>query len=161
MRRTHGFTLVELVIVMVLTGVLAVVALPRLFQTSDFAARGARDSVLATLRYARQSAIAMRRNVCVSASTTLLTVTYAGTAGAAQSCAAANVVVHPGNGLPFGDSSNTLPGGATLAATSALLFDGQGTPYASVGNPLAATLVLSVNGAAAPVRVEPETGFVH
>ncbi len=161
MRRARGFTLIELVVVLILTAVLAMAVLPRLFRTSDFSARGARDDVLATLRYARQSAIAMRRNVCIAASTTLLTVTYATTAGAAQSCAAANAVVKPGTGVAFGDSSNTLPGGATLTAGGTLLFDAQGRPGTSVGNPLAATLTLTVNGAATPVSVEPETGLVH
>ncbi len=161
MTRSRGYTLVELVVVLILTSVLAIALMPRLFATGDFAARGARDDLLSALRYARQSAIAMRRNVCVAASTTLLTVTYASTAGATQTCAAANTVAKPGNGLAFGDSANAMPSGVTLASAATLVFDAQGRPSTSVGNPLTATMTFTVNGAAAVVSVEPETGFVH
>lgn len=50
--RQHGFTLIELVLVMVLVGILAVYAAPRLGSGYDVAA--ARDELIEALRYAQQ-----------------------------------------------------------------------------------------------------------
>ena len=61
-----GFTLVELVIIMVIVGILAVAAMPRFADRTDFDARGFYDGTLSALRYAQKSAIAQRRNVCVA-----------------------------------------------------------------------------------------------
>ena len=65
-RRSSGFTLIELIMVIVLVGVLAVFAAPRLFNSTDFYARGFHDETLAFLRFAQKTAIAQRRTVCVS-----------------------------------------------------------------------------------------------
>lgn len=53
-----AFSLLELIIVMILLGVLAVAVIPRLPRSSDVAARAARDEVLAALRYGQQLAMA-------------------------------------------------------------------------------------------------------
>lgn len=64
--RQRGFTLIELIMVMVMLGVLAVFAAPRIFNSDDFYARGFHDETLALLRYAQKTAIAQRRTVCVT-----------------------------------------------------------------------------------------------
>ena len=58
--------MIELIVVIILIGILAVVALPRFADRSDFEARGFQDETRALLRYAQKSAIAQRRNVCVT-----------------------------------------------------------------------------------------------
>ncbi|MFA5372157.1 MAG: prepilin-type N-terminal cleavage/methylation domain-containing protein [Sideroxydans sp.] len=65
----HGFTLVELITVMVIVGILAVSVLPRFFTVSDFEDRGSADQVRAALRFAQKTAIAQRHNVSVAIST--------------------------------------------------------------------------------------------
>lgn len=161
MKAERGFTLAELIIVMVITSVLAVVAIPKLFDRSEFAARGARDFIASAMRYAQKSAIAMRRNVCVDIAGSAVTATVALAEGSDQACAAANALVHPGNGKPFADAANALAGGSTVAAPVSMVFDAGGRPLSVPGSPLAAALNITVNGHAVPVTIEPESGLVR
>lgn len=62
----RGFTLVELIVVMIVVGIMAVVVLPRMVSRGSFEEIGFRDQVKATLEYARKSAVAARRYVCVA-----------------------------------------------------------------------------------------------
>jgi len=156
-----GFTLAELVIVLVLIGILSAVAVPRMFDMDQFSARGTRDFVGAALRYAQKSAVAMRRNVCVNIAATQLTITYATNAGADQACPSTNPLVNPGNGLPYGDGSNALPAQAPMASTGSLIFDAQGRPLSAPGTPRTTALSLTVTGHATPLTIEPETGTVR
>jgi MSHA pilin protein MshC len=176
MRKQAGFTLAELVLVMVVIGILASVAVPRMFDMGQFSARGTRDFVGAALRYAQKSAIAMRRNVCVSVTATQLNVTYASTSGAGQSCAPTyppatpgnptpdpvNSVANPGNGLPYSNTSNALPQKAPVATSASVVFDAQGRPLSTTTYaPLTSTLTITVTGHATPLSIEPETGTVR
>src|SRR3546814_12432132 len=57
--RNHaGFTVVELVAVLVVLGIVSAMALPRLTDRSAFQARGLEDEVFAALRHARALAVA-------------------------------------------------------------------------------------------------------
>ena len=62
----RGFTLVELIVTMIVVGILAVAVIPRFADQSGFDARGFRDGTLSVLRYAQKSAVAQRRQVCVT-----------------------------------------------------------------------------------------------
>lgn len=65
-RLAKGFTLIELIVLIVIIGVLAVVAMPKFADRSIFESRGFLDGTLSILRYAQKSAVAQRRNVCVT-----------------------------------------------------------------------------------------------
>ena len=158
MRSQAGFTLAELVTVMVLIGILAVFAIPRMVSPDQFSARGTRDFVGAALRHAQKSAIAMRRNVCVGIAATQLTMTYAAAPGANQPCSAGELA-NPGNGRAYSDPSNALQ--AAIAPAATLVFDAQGRPLSAPSTPRTTALTLTVTGHASPLTIEPETGVVR
>lgn len=160
MRSQAGFTLAELVTVMIVMGILAAYAVPRMIDINQFSARGTRDFVGAALRYSQKSAIAMRRNVCVNLGATQLTITYATAAGANQACSA-NQLPNPGNGRAYSDSSNALPTGATVSTPTSVIFDAEGRPLSAPAVPRTTALTISVTGHATPLTIEPETGVVR
>lgn len=140
--QSSGFTLVELVMVIVILSILSVVVMPKFWDNSIFQARGFADQVLATLRYAQKSAIAQHQNVCVNLAATGLTLTINATCSAALN-------------LPATQSNTlTAPSGISLTTTAAsLTFDALGRANT------AATVTIS--GVTASITVEAETGYVH
>lgn len=78
---TRGFTLVELVMTIALVGILAVVALPRMFNTSAFEGQGFFDQTVSVLHYAQKAAIAQRRTVCVAFEANKISLRIASTFG--------------------------------------------------------------------------------
>lgn len=156
--RQRGFTLIELIMVIVLLGVLAVFAGPKLISSADFGARGFHDQTLAYLRYAQKTAVAQRRTVCVTSTTTTLSLSIASTAGS-NTCGTAM------RG-PRGESPAllTAPGSATYSTQpGSFNFDGLGQPV-NTSTPavaLATAKSIQVSGASGTITVESITGYVH
>jgi MSHA pilin protein MshC len=151
-RVERGFTLIELIMVIVILGVLAVVAAPRLLNTGDFYARGFHDETLSLLRYAQKTAIAQRRTVCVA---------FTGTSASLRIASAATTTTCAANLVgPKGESPATITarsGVSYNASPTDFTFDGLGQPsagqsirVASGGTPFSAT-----------ITVESTTGYVH
>jgi MSHA pilin protein MshC len=158
----RGFTLIELIMVMVMLGILAVYAAPRMFNSTDFYARGFHDETLALLRYAQKTAIAQRRTVCVAMEmgsatpppTAGGTLTIASVAGA-TSCATALT------GPAGGSASVAARAGVFFSVPSAVStsfsFNGLGQPSASQTFQVST----ATGTAGGPIIVEAETGYVH
>jgi len=58
LRKTSGFTLVEMIVILVLLGIISAVALPRFFNIDGYRTRAAYDEVAGAVRYAQKLAVA-------------------------------------------------------------------------------------------------------
>lgn len=151
----RGFTLPELVMILVIIGVLAVVALPRFDLLRGYDEIGYRDRVRATLEYARKSAVAQRRSVQVTLAGNGLTVEVQRQTPEGEGTASWAALPLPGSST----NQITAPGTVTLAGPPTLAFDPLGRATAT---PTAASYSYTVTGdAAATITVEAETGYVH
>lgn len=159
MRRTHspvaktGFTLVELIIVIVIIGVISVVVAPRFFDKDAYASRGFYEVSLSALRYAHKLAMGSGCHTQVNFSATGVTVKQR----ASCTSGAFDVdVKHPGK--PDQAFSESAPG-VSIGSLS-IYYDGAGRPYDSAsGVLLSAPVTLAVD--TRTLQVEPYTGFVH
>jgi MSHA pilin protein MshC len=156
MRGQRGFTMVELVTVMVIAGVLAAMLAPRFFGRSVFESRGFYDQVVSTLRYAQKAAIAQRRFVCVSfPDNSSITLKY----GTDNTCAGGTLASPSETPYPLTNSN------ASFTVTPVEFnFDGLGRPYNKADTPPISTFVkqsITVSGYATLITVEAETGYVH
>lgn len=159
-RSSRGFTLMELILIIVLLGVLSMVAAPRIFNTADFYARGFHDETLALLRYAQKTAIAQRRTVCVTFTVSPVSTASLRTAivEAIGTCSA-NLVG------PRGDTPGTITSRSgvnySVSPQPAVSFDGLGQPLDGSGAVIAVTRTITVSGSGKVITIEPATGYVH
>ena len=136
--RTWGFTLIELVTVILILGILAVAAAPRFFNRAGYDNRGFYDQVLATLRYAQKIAIAQRTTACVTFTANSVAITGVGPACATALSPAVSV-----------SSSN-----ASFSPTpTAFNFNALGKPTPAQ--------TITISGVASSISVTAETGYVY
>lgn len=145
----RGFSLPELIAVILLVSILSVSAIPRLQGALSFRDEGWRDQIVATLRYAHKVAISHRRLVCVDIAVDGLTLRIAsafpatvcnaslvgvdGQALAAAGKGGAVASVSPGGALYFQPSGRVSTDGAgSSAVTRTITLAGQ-TPIVVVG----------------------------
>lgn len=160
-----GFTLVELITIIIIIGIVAVAAAPRFFNRNVFDSRGFYDQVVSTLRYAQKTAIAQRRFVCVTfPANNQIYLSY----GTTNSCSDGALASPSGTPYPLTNSNATL----SAYPVAGVSFDCLGRPR-SVGGGVACTdtsaasgiltaqTVISVNGYGTNITIEQETGYVH
>ena len=156
-----GFTLVELITVMLVIGIMAVVVLPRFDLLKGFDEIGYRDKVRATLEYARKAAVAQRRYSCVSLSgnNLILTIDQNVPESYVAGTCPANALRLPaadGNCSPAAADRICAPSSVFIAAGPATLV------FSPLGRPAATGYAYTVHGDADHVvTVEAESGYVH
>jgi len=150
-----GFTLVELITIMILIGILAVVALPNLNVAEGFGATSFRDRIAASLRYAQKSAVAKRRLVCATVAADRVTLTADAGFGA-NACA--NALAGPDGATPAALSPSAA---ITVAAVPAgpLYFQPSGAVTSDAAGTAPTDYSLTVAGQT-PITVNGATGYV-
>ena len=159
MRRApqRGFTLMELIGILILVGVLAVVVLPKFDSIGSFAPTRYRDELIATLRDAAHAAMSHRRLVCASL----------GTSGLSLSIAASNTPGSPPSGcsttyLPARGQALAAPAGISTSATPTafLYFQPSGRVTTDAAGTTAGNWTISVSGESA-ITLVGETGHLQ
>lgn len=166
--RAGGYTLVELIAVLLIVGVLAAIGIPRLMD-SGTGARAYALEVGGGLRQAQKSALAHRRLVCVDLSVVPLRLSIASSNPApAGGCDRALPVTDvagpardPGLATALALRGNTAP----LPPQPTMLYfqpDGSVSADAAGTLPVSATVTISIgNAPQAQVSIEGSTGHVQ
>jgi MSHA pilin protein MshC len=151
--RQNGFTIVELVAVMVIAGIIAAICAPRFVGVDAFNARGSYGTLTAALRYAQKTAVAQRRTVYAVVNTTARTVCL----GYTSNCSSA--VIDPATQAAY---AKILSNNVNISAsTTPIGFDGLGRPVPN------ATATFTIQNAVVPsestrtITIEQDTGYVR
>jgi len=143
--REGGFTIIELTMVIILVGVLAVVMVAKLTRVDRFQVYGFFDATKATVRFAQKVAVAQRTNVVVVVNPASIELCY-------TSAACASPVIDPATGKAMAVAA---PVGVSVSGPESVSFDGLGR--ATPGG----TITVRGAGLTRSLVVEQETGYVH
>jgi MSHA pilin protein MshC len=158
-KRAAGFTMVELIVVMILVGIVAAVAAPRLMGGNFLTAVSLRDQIQAALRSAQKTAVARRRVVCAVQPNDYSPPAFsiAREAGAA-SCTIAipNAIDISGLGsTPLRTFNENLPTSVFFQPDGSITSDMAGI------NPVSGTINFSYETATYTIRLDGVTGYVE
>ncbi len=177
-----GFTLVELIVVIVLLGIIGAAAGSRFFTRGEYDVRAYEDQVRSLIRYGQKVAIAQGRPVHVRIAPTNVALCFTGNcsgdrvlapsgrnSGSSATVAACEASASWAcEGVPSGISL-TLTGGVA-GATMTFWYDALGAPFAAadstgatISSFAALELVLSDPAVVTPAKIliEADTGYVH
>ena len=148
-RTEGGFTLVELVVVMMLMAVISAVGMSRFASREPFAVQGVADQLVSGLRLAQATAIAQRRTVYLQLGATPATLAVCLDAGCTQPVAA------PGGGSWLQETLDVR-----LAGSLNFSIDAAGAPSFATAQTVQ---VSATDGSspAPPIVIEPNSGHVH
>jgi len=156
---SRGFTTIELITVIILIGILSAVAIPRL-DSSAFRERGFRDGVFTAVSHARRVAVASRRYVCVTVTSSMVSVTRdAGTSpetAASINCTIDVALPAPTAGCP--SNAVCAPNGVSAGGSSSIIFDPLGRSISAPNTAANASITITNQNT---ITVVGETGYVQ
>ncbi|WP_370661596.1 pilus assembly FimT family protein [Massilia aquatica] len=168
----HGFTLVELITVMVIVGILGAAAAARWFDRAVYDAASFGDQASALIRYGQKMAVAQNRPVFVRLDGASVALCFSN-----DTACPADQRVLAASGSNSGEKTTLnrcdqsgswacegAPNGVsyvTSPATGMFFFDALGRPGVSGSGFAKLTLSVKAGANSASVVVEAETGYVH
>ena len=176
-----GFTLVELVVILIVLGILSAFIIPRFANVSTFSVREFDDRALAVLRYGQKMAIAQNTSVYVRLTGSSIALCYDANCNAgvpapggsnsrstATLAACGNSSSWDCEAVPSGVSFTAVNAGGTslIGGSATFFFSAQGKPYLTgqtEPNSTFSKLTINVVNSAGSYtfNVEQETGYVH
>jgi MSHA pilin protein MshC len=148
----HGYTLVELVTVIMIMGVLAAMAVPRFFDLDTFEERGFYQELASALRYAQK--IAVGSGCPVRVNITAGTYDLKQQAASGNRCNPADSTWTTDVLLPDGQTAaGSAPAGITLGPVTSYQIDGLGQTNLGGSD-------LTVTVGALSMTVQAESGYV-
>ncbi len=164
----RGFTLVEILVVVVIIGIASAIVLPQLSSRSDLIASSAARQLVADLAYAQNRAITAQVKQYVTFTVTASTV---GGSYTLMATSAGGSITHPVTKNPYIQSFGTVSTGYSSVALTSAAFDGSttfyfdetGVPYSvpASGGPVPLSsghIRLKSGEVTVEVAVEPYTG---
>ena len=165
MSARYGFTLIEIIVVVVILAIAAMLAVPMLSTAADTQLRTAGNMIAADMEYARSMAISRQQNYSVVFSSANNSYEVQDLGG--------NVLAHPLNSssslsVVFGDDSRLEDVDITSVnfdgvADQTITFDYLGSPFSGFAGVTAltiGTIDLQADGFTMTITVEPVTGYV-
>jgi MSHA pilin protein MshC len=161
--RQQGFTMTELITVMVIIGILSAVAIPRLVGNTDIASLTFRTNVLSAFRYAQKLSVSHRRLVCATVSQGNVTLRMAPANPAVidlDPTVTCNILLASPDGSSYASPDSAVIAGGTLLGT--LYFQPAGritTDAAGVNLVVSPNNIITITSADS-IRLEGATGYV-
>jgi MSHA pilin protein MshC len=152
-----GFTLVEMIVTLVVIGILAAVAIPRLVSGDAFSSRSFFDESRSIIRYAQKVAIAQRRQVFVNVTATRVEACY-DVACATRVPSPVDPADAQGAHADSTEARWKLDPGRITMSTANFTFNGLGQP--SAGAVITFTSAVA-NDPARAINVVAQTGYVY
>lgn len=152
----RGFTMVELVIVILLLGIVSVSAMSRFASQSTFDERGYADEARGAFTHAQRMAGTGGCHLRVQTDAAGITLSRWPTCTPADHSVASTPIAHPDNQGTF---VRPAPDGIAVS-TLDIYFDGRGRPWSTATQTLI-TVAATITVGSRTLWVEPETGYVH
>lgn len=150
--RARGFTLIELVTVIVIVGALAVFVVPRL-NTAGFDRFGFRQEIMSAARYAQKTAMASDCSVQlqVDAAGDLVSLFYRA-GGDDSTCGGGGFTSPVQSPSEGGNFVLSAPSGVDITGGGNVVYDGFGVPNSGL------TITFATGSS---ITIEPVTGYAH
>lgn len=153
-----GFTMIELIVVIVIMAIMASFAAPRFFSNGDIEGPGFAQELASAARYAQKLAVTSGCPVRITVSTTGYYLTQPQSApGASCDTSFTRAVLSPASGEAY---SGTAPAGVSIGGVVPITvqFNARGVPESTAGTELASNAAVSIAGLS--IVITAHSGYV-